>query len=389
MKISINFVLLFLSLFFMKGYSQIPYNQQWPSFRGPYGLGYIEKSKPPTTWNAETGEHKHVMRNLLIGAGLAAVSARFRETRDAIILNAPILLARANTVGKFTDVPLLAYCTRGNDESGAYLQYTVIFSNEDGGTSTRDLMARWGRTTDIEYIYRVWLDAAGAPVQTLIQTRDPADVPYAGVREGSHPVLVPVTDNNMVEPGVPAGAVIRYQLAPVLAELSGGAREMVMDSAPFTYRISAEELAREGKLRPAGTFDGEKISDPRNYLVVEFETESKAAAVQILVRGRGAQRWQASSAGLAKNHIERPGWARTAIELPPGTKVTDLAEIGAQCLSLRDVSRQPTPKNGACTLRRFGRIFMLGPDYVPLPSIPPPAAGWDLKAGEMISVPLR
>lgn len=57
MKISINFVLLFLSLFFMKGYSQIPYNQQWPSFRGPYGLGYIEKSKPPTTWNAETGEH--------------------------------------------------------------------------------------------------------------------------------------------------------------------------------------------------------------------------------------------------------------------------------------------------------------------------------------------
>ncbi len=57
MKILISFVVLFLCLFFLNGYSQTTYNQQWPSFRGPYGLGYIEKSKPPTTWNAETSEH--------------------------------------------------------------------------------------------------------------------------------------------------------------------------------------------------------------------------------------------------------------------------------------------------------------------------------------------
>jgi len=43
--------------FILNGYSQIPYNQQWPSFRGPWALGFIENSKPPTTWNAETGEH--------------------------------------------------------------------------------------------------------------------------------------------------------------------------------------------------------------------------------------------------------------------------------------------------------------------------------------------
>ena len=57
MKISINFVLLFLCLFFLNGYSQTPYNQQWPSFRGPWALGFIENSKPPTTWNVENGEH--------------------------------------------------------------------------------------------------------------------------------------------------------------------------------------------------------------------------------------------------------------------------------------------------------------------------------------------
>lgn len=37
--------------------AQIPYDQQWPSFRGPWALGFIENAKPTTTWNAETGEH--------------------------------------------------------------------------------------------------------------------------------------------------------------------------------------------------------------------------------------------------------------------------------------------------------------------------------------------
>lgn len=323
------------------------------------------------------------------GAGLGVVSGQFRASAADFIAHAPIVLARANTVGQFTDVPLLAYCTRGTDAAGAYLEYTVIFSNEDGGTSTRDLMARWGRTTDIEYIYRVWLNAAGSSLKTLIQTRNHEDVPYTGTWAGSHPILMPVTDNNMVAPAELSGAPIRYQLAPVLAELDHGSRERVMDAAPFTYRIAAEELVREGKLRSAGTFDGEKISDPRNYLMVEFKTESKSAAVQILVRRRGEQLWHASSMGLGKSHIERSGWARTAIELPPGTKASDLGEIGAQCLSLRDLSRQPVPKNGTCVIAGFGRIFLLGPDYAPLPALAPVPANWQLKAGDMISVPLQ
>ena len=67
-----------------------------------------------------------------------------------------MLFARLNTVGRFSDIPLLLYCERLKDEGEDVLQYTVIFSNEDGGTSTRTLMARWGRTTDIEYVYRAF-----------------------------------------------------------------------------------------------------------------------------------------------------------------------------------------------------------------------------------------
>jgi len=57
MKTSANFLFLLFCFFILNGYSQTPYNQQWPSFRGPWGLGFVENSKPATTWNAETGEH--------------------------------------------------------------------------------------------------------------------------------------------------------------------------------------------------------------------------------------------------------------------------------------------------------------------------------------------
>ena len=330
------------------------------------------------------------------GSGLAIADATFQplasgDPRAVAVAHAPVLLARADTIGGFTDVPLLAYYTRGRDAGGPWLEYTVIFSNEDGGTSTRDLMARWGRTTDIEYIYRVWLDARGEPAKTLIQTRDHRDVPYEGPRFGRHPVLVPVTDNNMVEPAPPGPAPIRYQLVPVPADLEAGSRESVMDLHPVTYLVASKELRREAKLRPPAAFEGEKIADPRHYLMVEMKVQSENAAVQILLRRRNSTLWQGSALGIGKDFIERSGWARTAIELPPGTKPSDIAEVGAQCLSRRDLERQPVPKNGRCRLEAFGKIFFLGEDYVPRPPLALPrlpSGGWPLKVGEMSSMTL-
>jgi len=52
-----SILIIILSLVSPKLQAQTAYNQQWPSFRGPWALGFIENSKPPTTWNAETGEH--------------------------------------------------------------------------------------------------------------------------------------------------------------------------------------------------------------------------------------------------------------------------------------------------------------------------------------------
>src|SRR5215470_8148848 len=69
------------------------------------------------------------------------------------IARAPIIYARPDTVGRFSDIPLLTYYESERagplPREGDRLAYTVIFSNEDGGTQTTALMARWGRTTDI------------------------------------------------------------------------------------------------------------------------------------------------------------------------------------------------------------------------------------------------
>ena len=74
---------------------------------------------------------------------------------------APILYARPNTVGKFTDLPLVMWYERVPTSRGRQYRYSVIFSNEDGGTQTDRLMATWGRTTDIEFVYGVEVDEAG------------------------------------------------------------------------------------------------------------------------------------------------------------------------------------------------------------------------------------
>ncbi len=50
---------------------------------------------------------------------------------------------------------------RRRDGDGRRLRYSVVFSNEDGGTPPDRLMATWGRLTDLEYVYGVELDADG------------------------------------------------------------------------------------------------------------------------------------------------------------------------------------------------------------------------------------
>jgi CheY-like chemotaxis protein len=315
--------------------------------------------------------------------GLAVGGVSFKTASSAALEHAPVLLARQNTIGKFSDVPLLVYAEELLEGGDPILQYTVIFSNEDGGTSTRALMARWGRTTDIEYVYRVNRRTGSA----IIQSRDHKDIPYTGGLEGKHPLLLPVTDNNMVEPA-PAGSVVRYQIAPIVVDLTTHAREQVMDDHAWTYRVASGEMRREGKLRPFGTVDAEKISEPRNYLYVELKVANRSSGVGVSVRLRDDPLWRNGDLGRADYAISRDGWVRTTVELPPGTRPGQIAEIGLSCVVAPGPERR-LHHSGTCRVEAVSKVFMLDGQDRPGASVWQMAEGVELPTGVMRAFSIR
>jgi hypothetical protein len=162
---------------------------------------------------------------------------------------APILYARANTVGRFTDAPLVMWYEVASTPRGRQFRYSVIFTNEDGGTPTDRLMATWGRTTDIEYVYGVEIDDAGRVLSEEFQGPRHEVPPFRGRHEGRHPLLWVSTDNNMVSESGPT--TIRYALAPERADLKDVSREAIMDRHPDVRRCGQGADAR-GKNRRWG-----------------------------------------------------------------------------------------------------------------------------------------
>ncbi len=324
-----------------------------------------------------------------------AIQARVLKVREVTaedpyylpLANAPILYARAGTIESMSDAPVLAYCERLGDSSAPLLQYTIIFTNEDGGTSTRGLMARWGRTTDIEYVYRAYLKPDGTLLRATIQGRGHKETAFQGRREGAHPLLTPVTLNNMVS--AEAASRVRFQLAPQLVDLTAASRELVMDHNWFVYRVAAQELEREGKIRPFGVADGEKISDPRNYLYLEASIANRNSAIAALVRLRGENRLRSSHLGRPGFAIERDGWIRTAIELPPGTAPAQVASIGFECLVAAPSNKDPLPDSGICHIGQVSKAFFLGADYRPGESFFRMQTPVDIPAGEIVEFPVR
>jgi hypothetical protein len=323
------------------------------------------------------GQHRIVIeRNRTYSASGAALRVASVSVRggidDPVIARAPVLYARKNTIGKFTDVPMLVYAEKLNEGGTEFLQYTVIFSNEDGGTSTRALMARWGRTHDVEYVYRLDVKTGRA----IIQGRGHKDIEYRGKLEGAHPLLIPVTDNNMVGDEVPSE--VRYQMAPVLVDLSQHSREQVIDEDPAAYLVMAKELEREGKLRPFGIVDEHKVSDPRNYLYIEAKVGVVSAGVVALARRKDDGVWRTSALGRSDYAVDRSGWIRTTIELPPGTRAQDLGEIGFGCVVVPGEDKK-LPLTGSCRVESVSKIFLLDREYRP------GASAWTLR--EPVDIP--
>jgi hypothetical protein len=276
---------------------------------------------------------------------------------------APILHARPNTVGRFTDVPILAWYEIVPTARGRQFRYSIVFTNEDGGTATDRLMATWGRTTDIEFVYGVEVDASGRVLAEEFQGPGHEVPPFKGSHEASHPVLFVSTDNNMVSEAGPQTP--RFAPAPERFDLTNVSREVVMDRHPWSYAIAAQEMRREGKIVETAAPGSGKVPDLRRFAFVEACTDLENAGVVFSVRASvdGVARWYDSDRGVAEFRIVRTGCFRGAVPLPPAAGPPDAVRFRAfPPLPQKD---KPPPPAGSVRLTRVNRMFMLGDDYLP------------------------
>jgi hypothetical protein len=318
------------------------------------------------------GKHEvEIRRNAKWSAAGAAVRIESAEILQisptdpdyVAISHAPVLMARADTIGRYSDLPLLMWYEELPATAGKILQYSIIFTNEDGGTATDALMARWGRTTDIEYIYRVQLDSAGKIVKETFQAPEHKEQEFRGQRIADHPVLLDATLNNVFSDR--GHTAVEYHLLPGKFDLSDASRERVMDSNPWTYKLSAKEMKKEGKTREFGTDAGAKIGDPRSYLYLEFNSDNKGCGLVAWTKRESDPKWYNSHRGRLDFSVTRSGWARTSVELPPGTDPKKIEEIALECVDLRDPRTYDSTPRPVAKISKPVRAFTLSPDYVP------------------------
>ena len=167
----------------------------------------------------------------------------------------------------------------------------MIFTNEDGGTPTDRLMATWGRTTDIEYIYSVEVDApAASSARTIQGPEHEIAAVTAAQREGRHPLLWVSTDNNMVLDAGDVAGPLRAGAdgVPISTDVS---REAVMDANPWLYAVMAQELRREGRSSPTRRPATDTIPDPRRFVYLEGCGEVGDRAALAFARARRMASW--------------------------------------------------------------------------------------------------
>ena len=276
------------------------------------------------------------------------------------LAHSPFLYARANTIDHFTDLPLLMYYEilhEGGDD--LIVRYTLIFTNEDGGTQTAALLARWGRGTDIEWVYQFRARGQRIIEEIYQGVRHETKV-FTGTRTGgSHPLLAVASDNNNFSDL--ACSAVRFAPLPIRARLEMATRESVMDAYPQTYRVMTEELLRENRIS-ATPVDINTIADPREYFYIEAASEQEGTALAFDVKVADQQRVFSSDMGDARLRIDRSGYFRTAVRLPKGVSPAMIESITARC----HVSSQAASER-RCKHLKLTRALMLDQSYVPRP----------------------
>jgi hypothetical protein len=273
------------------------------------------------------------------------------------LAHSPVLFARANTIDHFTDIPLLMYYEILHSGKNLIVRYSAIFTNEDGGTQTVALMARWGRATDIEWVYEFQVQD-GKLSEEMFQGVRHETKSFTGSRTaGQHPLLAVASDNNNFSDL--ACSAVRFAPLPFRADLQSATRESVMDKYPQMYRAMTEELQREERISPTPTGIN-LIADPRDYFYIDASSEQTGAALGFDVKVTGETEAFQSDGGDARLRIDRSGNFRTAVRLPHGISSASVESVTARC----NATLQPAGQRG-CSHLKLLRVLMLDQGFVP------------------------
>ena len=287
-------------------------------------------------------------------------------TRDEVdyplVKYAPVLYERAADKG--TDVSLLLFANPVTQNGKTTIEYHVLFSNEDGGTGRNPaiLMSRYGRVTDIEWVYSITIDdSAGTILNELYQGSNHEMREFSGRHMGSHPVLRVATDNGNFEQD--GETPVRVGLMPVSFHWGEDRpREAIMDLYPWTFRISSDEMFVERKASHDENMRSAMLGNMRDYIYIDYDAENFNAKKTLCfeVKLKNSRHWYSTNPGKdvpffgTDGLIQFSGWYRTNIKLPPGTEPEDVE--GIRILGTEDVSYRV----------KHMRAFMLDVQYNPL-----------------------
>jgi hypothetical protein len=243
-----------------------------------------------------------------------------------------------------------------------------MWSNEDGGTNTPALMAQWGRTTDIEWVYRVEVNARGrrVPDTGVFQAAAHQTKRFRGTYDGTHPLIQTCTSNNNMCQKI--DDPMRFALSTRAMLPAGQPREHQMDIHPWTYQLMAREMLREHKIESPSDPSTPDVGDQRSYLYVAVAHDTtpppSAAGVGLAVdvRLQGDVTTYTSNHDIAFWTINRNGPAATTVELPVGTTAADVASISVRRVPIG------TDNGASLTVTDLDRAFFLRTSYRPRPS---------------------
>lgn len=269
----------------------------------------------------------HVRGVLVTGdAALAERYAPIIEMRDAAASSGPMRSA-------WDDAPLAVFpVVHQTMGGGRIIEYHVVFSNENGGTKTADLMSQYGNTLDVEPIFRVQLDATGRLMTEQYQAPLHHWTEFTGDRSAGRPIVRVSTTNNLVSSRITTSGAERWSNTLTLRTSTLNGTEPVMTDAdvirvsPWIRSITERELQREGKIATQHP-SRNQIYSPERYLMMGPVTLAQRDAI----RAAGAVRVLLHDGRQVSGTVERDfadgEYLSGGVLLPEGVTRNDVVGV--------------------------------------------------------------